>query len=360
MNNQHTYVIAEAGVNHNGDIKLALQLIDAAKEAGADAVKFQTFCTEKLVSALAPKANYQKKNTDANESQFDMLKKLELSFEDHLILKAYCEKNEIAFLSTPFDPISADFLLNILKLPILKIASGEIATAPLLLQIAKARPSIILSTGMSTLGDIEQALAVIAFGYLHCDEKPSTSAFMRAYYSAEGQQMLKEKVSLLHCTSDYPADINSINLRAMDTIKSSFNLPVGYSDHTVGISIPIAAVARGATIIEKHFTLDRALPGPDHKASLEPDELKSMVMAIRAVECALGSTLKFPTQKELETKLVARKSIVAGKSIKKGEILTEKNICLQRPGSGISPVHYWDYIDRVACQDYQVGELINE
>lgn len=360
MNKSLTNIIAEAGVNHNGDIKLALQLIDAAVEAGADAVKFQTFCVEKLVSSWAPKAEYQKQNTSNTESQFEMLKKLELSFDDHFILKSHCEKNNIAFLSTPFDSVSADFLLNTLKLKTIKISSGEIATAPLLLQIAKVQPSIILSTGMSTLGDIEQALAVIAFGYLQCDEKPSAAAFLRAYFSDTGQEKLKQNVTLLHCTSDYPADFSGVNLRAMDTLQSAFNLPVGYSDHTVGISIPVAAVARGACVIEKHFTLDRSLPGPDHKASLEPQELKNMVTAIREVECALGNNLKMPTQKELATKIIARKSLVATQSIKQGETFSEKNICLQRPGSGISPMHYWDYLARVARQDYKVGELINE
>lgn len=360
MNNQKTFVIAEAGVNHNGDIKLALQLIDAAKEAGADAVKFQTFCAGHLVSSWAPKANYQKQNTASTESQYQMLKKLELKHEDFILLESHCKKRDIGFLSTPFDTVSADFLLQTMKLPVIKIASGEIATAPLLLKIAKAMPSIILSTGMSTLSDVEQALSVIAFGYLQWEEQPSSMAFMRAYYSDEGQKKLKEKVSLLHCTSDYPANFNSVNLRAMDTLKSAFDLPVGYSDHTMGISITIAAVARGAAIVEKHFTLDRSLPGPDHKASLEPDELKQMVTAIREVEAALGKTIKIPSPKELDTKLVARKSLIAVESIKQGEIFSEKNVSLQRPGSGISPMRYWEYLGRCAMRDYKIGELINE
>jgi len=360
MRNHHTTIIAEAGVNHNGDIKLALQLIDEAKEAGADAVKFQTFCAEQLVSLSAPKANYQKQNTCNNESQFSMLKKLELSHEEHWVLKLHCEKRGITFLSTPFDSMSADFLLHEMKLKTIKIASGEITAAPLLLQIAQVQPSIILSTGMSTLGEIELALAVIAFGYLHCKEKPTEDAFMRAYYSSEGRHCLKQKVSLLHCTSDYPASFESVNLRAMDTLKSAFNLPTGYSDHTQGISVPIAAVARGAVIIEKHFTLDRSLPGPDHKASLESAELKKMVTAIREVERALGNNVKIPTQKELETKAIARKSLIAAQLIKKGDMFTENNVNSQRPGNGISPMNYWDYLGRTALQEYKTGELINE
>jgi N-acetylneuraminate synthase len=353
-------IIAEAGVNHNGDIKLALQLIDAAKEAGADAVKFQTFSAKTLVSKKAPKAAYQKQNTSAAESQYEMLKKLELTEDAHYILKSHSDALGIQFLSTPFDAVSADFLLNQLDLKIIKIASGEIATAPLLLQIARANPAVILSTGMASLGEIEQALTVLAFGFLNVDKEPSFASFMQAYYSDEGQKKLKEKVALLHCTSDYPADFNSVNLRAMDTIKSAFGLPVGYSDHTQGISIPVAAVARGASIIEKHFTLSRSMPGPDHKASLEPIELKNMVSAIREVEAALGKSQKIPTPKELDTKMLARKSLIAAKPIKSGEKFSEENIVLQRPGNGVSPVFYWEYLKRVACRDYQVGELINE
>ncbi|OGT39839.1 MAG: N-acetylneuraminate synthase [Gammaproteobacteria bacterium RIFCSPHIGHO2_12_FULL_36_30] len=360
MTFQKTTIIAEAGVNHNGDIKLALQLIDAAAEAGADIVKFQTFRTEELVSTSAPKANYQMRSTDPTESQYAMLKKLELTHENHFILKTHCEKQNIEFLSTPFDATSADFLLRDMKLTTIKISSGEITTAPLLLQIAKYQPNIILSTGMSTLGEIEEALAVIAFGLIQSEEIPSKNTFMRAYSSSQGQEKLKQKVTLLHCTSDYPADFSGVNLRAMNTLKSAFNLPVGYSDHTTGISIPLAAVAMGATIIEKHFTLDRSLPGPDHKASLEPSELKNMVAGIREIELALGSPLKIPTKKELETKLIARKSLIATQAIKKGDIFSKKNICLQRPGNGISPMYYWDYLDRFATHDYKIGELINE
>lgn len=360
MNNQKTTVIAEAGVNHNGDINLAMRLIDAAADAGADVVKFQTFSAVQLASVDAPKAAYQKNNTDSAESQLDMLKKLELSQQQHFILKEHCEKRKIGFLSTPFDTVSADFLLKKMQLSTIKISSGEITTAPLLLQIAQCNPAIILSTGMSTLGEIEEALAVIAFGLLNVAEKLCRNAFMRTYASSEGQKKLKEKVVLLHCTSDYPAKFDSIHLRAMDTLKSAFGLPIGYSDHSQGISIPIAAVARGASIIEKHFTLDRTLPGPDHCASLEPGELKNMVTAIREVELSLGNTLKMPTRSEWNTKSVARKSLIAADIIKKNDIFTEQNLSVKRPGNGISAMRYWDYLGSAASQDYKVGELINE
>ena len=360
MNNQKTTIIAEAGVNHNGDLNLALELIDVAAGACADVVKFQTFSANELVSITAPKTNYQLQSTDPAESQYSMLKKLELTHEQHFILKAHCEKRKIGFLSTPFDGVSADFLLQKMQLPTIKISSGEITTAPLLLQIARYQPNIILSTGMATLGEIEDALAVLAFGLIKSTEKPSKIAFMRVYASIEGQKKLKQKVTLLHCTSDYPAKFDSINLRAMDTLKSSFDLPVGYSDHSMGITVPIAAAARGATVIEKHFTLDRLLPGPDHQASLKPDELKKMVSSIREVEKALGNATKMPTESEYHTKLITRKSLTAAQAISKGEKLCEENMILQRPGNGVSAIHYWEYLERFASQDYKIGELINE
>src|SRR3990167_4372468 len=347
-NNQRTYIIAEAGVNHNGDVNLAVKLVEAAAEAGADAVKFQTFCPEKLASPFAQKAAYQNVNTKKDESQLEMLKKLTLSHQDFLKLKAHCDRNSITFLSTPFDADSVDFLIQNMKLPIIKIPSGEITSAPLLLQIAQSKVSVILSTGMSTLGEIEQALGVLAFGYLNSNEKPSKDAFMHAYTSNEGQHQLKQKVTLLHCTSAYPAPFTSINLRAMDTLKSAFDLPVGYSDHSSGISVPIAAVARGAVLIEKHFTLDRALPGPDHQASLESDMLKKMVESIREVELSLGEPIKKATDQELETKAVARKSLVADQRIKSGDFFTKENVSIRRPGDGVSAIRYWDYIGRQA------------
>lgn len=360
MKNQSIYIIAEAGVNHNGDLNLALQLIDVAVEAGANAIKFQTFSAEQLVSAIAPKADYQKNRTNVSESQLQMLKKLELSQSNHFVLKTHCEKKRIDFLSTPFDSMSANFLLNQLNLKTIKIASGEIASAPLLLQIARFQPTIILSTGMSTLGDIEEALGVLAFGFLNSTGKPCKKSFIQAYCSAEGQKVLKQKVILLHCTSAYPASVYHTNLYVMDTLKLAFNLPVGYSDHSVGITVPIAAVARGATIIEKHFTLDRHLPGPDHQASLEPDELKKMVQSIREVECALGNSIKAPTPQELDIKLVARKSLTAIKKISIGEKFNQNNMSVKRPGTGIAPVYYWDYLERSAMRHYVTDELISE
>lgn len=360
MNGLKTTVIAEAGVNHNGDINLALQLIDAASEAGADVVKFQTFKSEQLVSFDAQKAIYQKKNTGNQESQLEMLKKLELTDEQQFFLKDHCCKRKIEFLSTPFDSASADFLLDKMKLTTIKVSSGDLTTAPLILQIARYKPNIVLSTGMSTLGEIEEALSVIAFGFLDITEKPTKNAFMHAYYSSNGQQILKEKVTLLHCTSDYPASFNHINLRAMNTLQSAFNLSVGYSDHSIGIAVPIAAVARGATIIEKHFTLDRKLPGPDHLASLEPNELKEMVKSIREVELAVGNSIKIPSRSELETKLVARKSLIALQSISVNQVFSEKNLGVKRPGTGVPSIYYWSYVGKKALRDYKIGELIDD
>jgi N-acetylneuraminate synthase len=355
---QKVFIIAEAGVNHNGSLEMAKQLVDAAVDAGVDAVKFQTFKSEKLVSKSAPKAEYQTKTTDSSESQFEMIKKLELDEEAHQVLIEYCAQKGVQFLSTPFDTDSVDLLARRFDLPRLKVPSGEITNAPLLLKVASTGKPIILSTGMSTLGEIELALGVIAFGYLQTGQQPSVNAFEAAYCSAEGQKLLQAKVVLLHCTTEYPAPFTDVNLMAMDTLRSTFGLPVGFSDHTVGISIPIAAVARGAVIVEKHFTLDRNLPGPDHKASLEPNELKAMVKGIREVEQALGVPRKMPAISELKNKPIARKSIVASRKIQKGEPFTDQNITIKRPGTGVSPIHYWDYIGKLADKDYLSDEVI--
>lgn len=354
------FIIAEAGVNHNGDLMLAQRLVDVAADAGADAVKFQTFSADALVTKTAPKAAYQICNTNNTESQYEMLKKLELSRENHFFLKQYCDEKKIAFLSTPFDLDSADFLLQDMKLSTIKIASGEITNALLLLKIARAQPNIILSTGMATLGEIEEALSVIAFGLSNTAELPSKKAFFTAFSSELGQHLLREKVTLLHCTSNYPAQFQDIHLRAMDTLSAAFGLRVGYSDHSLGISVPIAAVARGAYVIEKHFTLDKNLAGPDHKASLDPVELKNMIHSIREIEVALGNTIKAPTGVECEIKNVARKSLIATNTILPGEKLTAQNITVKRPGIGISAIYYWDYLDKIASKKYESGDLIYE
>jgi len=356
--NKHTFIIAEAGVNHNGSIELAKELIDAAHEAGADAVKFQSFKAENLVSKNAVKAEYQARNTGNNESQFEMIKKLELDQHAHQLLHEYCGRLGLMFLSTPFDSASLELLVDTFDLPLIKISSGEITNAPFLLEIAQTGKSVILSTGMSTLGDIEQALAVLAYGYMPSDVPPSVNAFKNAYCDSAGQAMLQQKVSLLHCTTEYPAPFEDVNLRAMDTLISAFSLPVGLSDHTKGIAIPVAAVARGASIIEKHFTIDKTLPGPDHRASLDPIELGSMVDAIRQVEQALGRSIKVATASEIKNRAVARKSLVALKSIQKGEVFTVDNLGVKRPGDGISPVAYWDMLGRAASKDYQEDELV--
>ena len=358
--NPQAYIIAEAGVNHNGKLDMAMQLVDVAAEAGADAVKFQTFKAEKLVSIFAPKAEYQKKLTETTESQLEMLRKLELNEEEHRVLMKRCLQRGVEFLSTPFDLESLDLLVSKFNLSRLKMPSGEITNVPLLLKAAQSGKPIILSTGMSTLGEIETALGVLAFGYIHSDnnETPSIKAFEQAFCSEAGQATLAEKVVLLHCTTEYPPLINEVNLRVIETMRNAFKLPVGYSDHTAGITIPIAAVALGAVVIEKHFTLDRSLSGPDHKASLEPDELKLMVQSIRQVEEALGSSRKAPTLSEYKNKPIARKSLVATLEIRKGEPFTLKNLTGKRPGDGISPLYYWEWLGRLADKDYKQDELV--
>ena len=354
-------IIAEAGVNHNGDEKLAFELVDAAHKAGADIVKFQTFKAKKLVTASATQAEYQIKNSQKQESQLAMLSRLELSYEAHHQLLAYCNKLGIEFLSTAFDSESLDFLVNDLGLKMLKIPSGELTNAPLVLEHAQTRCDLIVSTGMATLAEVEAALAVIAFGFTAKDRtQPSLEAFQAAYFSSEGQQALQKKVTLLHCTTEYPTPMSDINLTAMDTLAAAFHLPVGYSDHSAGITVPIAAVAKGAVLVEKHFTLDKNMSGPDHKASLEPNELKAMVTAIRATEIALGDGIKGPRPSELKNKAIARKSLVAAGAIKAGELFSPHNLVIMRPGSGISPSQYWQYLGKIVEKDYQTGELIDE
>ncbi|CAK0759970.1 N-acetylneuraminate synthase [Escherichia coli] len=356
-----TLIIAEAGVNHNGDEKLAFKLVDAAHKAGADIVKFQTFKAKNLVTAEAVQADYQVANTKKQESQLEMLSRLELSWEAHHKLVSYCNKLGIEFLSTAFDSESLDFLVNELGVKRLKLPSGELTNAPLVLEHARTGCDIIVSTGMATLAEIEAALGVIAFGYTAPEEAvPSIEAFQRAYSSEVGQKALKEKVIVLHCTTEYPAPVEEINLRAMDTLRQAFGLPVGYSDHSEGIMIPVAAVARGAVVIEKHFTLDKNMEGPDHKASLEPVELEAMIAAIHQIEKALGNSIKAPTVSEIKNKSVARKSLVAAKTIIAGESFTSDNLAIKRPGTGMSPYLYWNLINEVSENDYLPGELISE
>lgn len=354
-------IIAEAGVNHNGSEKLAFELVDAAYTAGADIVKFQTFKAKNLVTATAEQCEYQINNTGKKESQLAMLSRLELSYDFHFELVEYCTKLGIEFLSTAFDSESLKFLVDDLKLKRLKIPSGDLTNAPLVLAHAQTGCDLIVSTGMATLAEIETALGVIAFGYVaDKTEKPSIQAFENAYYSELGQKLLKEKVTILHCTTEYPAPMQDINLKAMDTIANAFKLPVGYSDHSAGINIPIAAVAREATVIEKHFTLDHNMEGPDHKASLEPEQLQAMIEGIRNIELALGDGLKGPRPSEIKNKPIARKSLIADQVITKGAVFSERNMTTKRPGAGQNPIHYWSLLDKEAKSDYQIGDLINE
>jgi len=353
------YIIAEAGVNHNGSVDMAKQLVDEAAAAGADAIKFQTFKSEMLVSSDAPKAEYQQKTTGSKETQYEMLKKLELGEEGHKILYDHCLNRGIHFLSTPFDIVSLNLLTGLFSLPLIKIPSGEITNALLLLKAAYTGKPVILSTGMSTLAEIEMALSILAFGYTGSTARPSLLAFQDAFCLAAGQEALNEKVMLLHCTSEYPAPYDEVNLKAMDVLREAFRLSVGYSDHTSGIAVAIAAVARGAVVIEKHFTLDRSLKGPDHKASLEPKELQELVQSIRQVELALGLGPKLPTPTERKNRVIARKSLVAACSIRKGEIFTEENLTVKRPADGVSSLSYWDWLGKTAERDYERDERVS-
>jgi N-acetylneuraminate synthase len=357
MNVNRTYIIAEAGVNHNGSFNIAQKLVEVAAEAGADAVKFQTFKADQLVCYSAPKAEYQVKTTDAEESQYEMIRKLELNEDAHEKLIEHCKACGIEFLSTPFDLDSLDLLTGRFDLNCIKISSGDITNGPLLLKTAQTGKPVFLSTGMATLGEVEGALGVLAFGYLN-KFGPSVAAFRAAYFSAQGQCILQNKVTLLHCTTEYPALVEDVNLKAMDTLKSAFGLRVGYSDHTDGCTVPIAAVARGAVVIEKHFTIDRTLQGPDHKASLEPIELKQMVAAIRVVEQILGSGRKHPAPSELKNMSVARKSLVAACPISAGELFTVEKLAVKRPGNGLSPMNYWEMLNRKAGRDFCIDEIV--
>lgn len=352
-----TYIIAEAGVNHNGSFAMAKQLVDVAKQAGADAVKFQTFKAENLVTKSARQANYQIENLKEETSQFDMLKKLELTFEQFTALQQYCVDKGIEFLSTPFDYESVDFLLDELNIQTVKIPSGELTNAPFIYAIAKKRVPIILSTGMATIEDIHEALSYIAFGLARKTDMENVRSF---YETAEAKQLLQQYVTILHCTTQYPAPFETINLHVMATLREEFQVPIGLSDHSEGIAVPTAAVALGAKVIEKHFTLDKTLEGPDHVASLNPTELEQMVEQIRQVELALGTAQKRPNTIELQNRIAARKSLVAKRAIQQGELLTEANITVKRPGNGLAPSKYWDVLGKVATKSYEMDALIDE
>ncbi len=350
-------VIAEAGVNHNGSLDLALELVDAAAHAGADIVKFQTFDSKRLVSARAPKAEYQSRN-DAHESQLAMLEGLQLSQAQHDIIAERCRTRAVRFMSTPFDEESLR-LLGRYDMPAVKIPSGEIVNARLLLAAARTGMPLIISTGMATLADVEAALGVVAFGLHARTGGASREGFERAYADPAMRLLLRGRVTLLHCTTEYPAAPEKINLRAMDTLGTAFGLPIGYSDHSSGVAIAFAAAARGATVIEKHFTLDRGLPGPDHAASLLPCELADMVAGVRAIESALGSAQKAPSEVELFNRVVARQSLVAKRAIAVDEVLTTENLTTKRPGDGVTALAYWEYLGRSVKRAYSSDEAID-
>jgi len=356
----HVVIIAEAGVNHNGSMDVARRLIDVAVNCGANAVKFQSFQATALASARAPKARYQEVTTSAAESQQEMLTRLQLSESDHEQLITHARDSGIRLLSTPFDGPSLRLLTGRFGFDVIKIPSGEITNGPFLLEIARTGAKVILSTGMSSLAEVERALSVLAFGYVSAaDEVPGDTAFSRAFAADAGQAVLREKVTLLHCTTEYPAPFGDTNLRAIDTLAAAFGLPVGFSDHTPGIHVPVAAVARGACLIEKHFTLDRSMPGPDHAASLEPHELALMVRNVRDVESALGDGVKRAMRSELPNIAIARKSLVAAAHISSGELFTAQNVACKRPGDGMSPMHYWTLLGTAATRDYDPDDTIS-
>lgn len=332
---QNTFIIAEAGVNHNGDISLALKMIDAAKKAKVDAIKFQTFKSEKLVVRNCEMAEYQKNNLKSENSQLDMLKKLEISFEDFKKIKLYCEKVGILFLSTPFDSDSLNFLVDELEITLLKVSSGDLTNIPFLNEIALKNLPVILSTGMANLDEIAMALQVF-----------------------HNNNMFDNKISVLHCTSNYPTPYNEVNLNAMLTIRNEFKLPVGYSDHTLGIEVPIAAVSLGAEIIEKHFTLDKLMEGPDHSASLNPFELTKMVKSIRNIEEAFGDGVKIPNSSEKVILTKVRKSLVINKIVKRGHIISKNDLVIKRPGSGIEPRYYDEIIGKIIKIDLNEDEVL--
>jgi N-acetylneuraminate synthase len=354
MNN--VYVIAEAGVNHNGELQLARELIDRAAEAGADAVKFQTFEAKKLASISAPKANYQRHTTDAMESQLDMLRRLEMPRKWHWELRERAHSKGIEFLSTAFDFGSLNFLEE-LDIPFYKVPSGELTNGPLLWQFARKRRPLVVSTGMATMSEVEQALAVIAHAFNAVAEPANISDIWCGWSVPEWRASLQGRVTLLHCTSQYPTPMRECNLRAMDTLRA-FGLPVGYSDHTEGILIPVAAVALGASIIEKHFTLNREMPGPDHKASLEPTEFTKMVEQIRDLQLAMGDGIKCPQLSEWNTRQAARQHVVAARDIAAGALLSRGDLTTARSANGLPASELWGLIGSTAARAFTAGQPI--
>lgn len=356
MKLDNVYVIAEAGVNHNGDLALAHKLVDCAADAGADAVKFQTFDAKKLANRTAPKANYQQQTTDANESQLEMLHRLELPHEWHYALREHAHARGVEFLSTAFDTDSLNFLEE-LDMPFYKVPSGELTNGPLLWQFASKRRPLVISTGMATMSEVEQALAVIAHAFNAAEEPANEEELWRGWSRPVWRDSLRGRVTLLHCTSQYPTPMTEVNLRAMDTL-AAFGLPVGYSDHTEGTLLPVAAVARGATLIEKHFTLDRNLPGPDHRASLEPSELKLMVSQIRQLQLAMGDGAKCPQPSEWNTRQAARQQVVAARDIVAGTVLSRQDLTTARSAGGMPAMALWTLVGSMALQDFSAGDLI--
>ena len=356
------YIIAEAGVNHNGSSDLAFELIDVAADAGADAVKFQTFKADEMITVDTGKASYQQSNTNPIETQFAMLKKLELPFELHFRLQEHANNRGIDFLSTAFDFKSLDFLLSDLVLKTIKISSGELTNHPLLYAHAIKGINMILSTGMAEIDEIRQSLSVMAFGlmsYNGYNARPSINEFKRCFDSEEGQRLLKDHVTLLHCTSDYPTKLGNVNMRAMNALKEEFLLPVGYSDHTLSTDVAAVAVASGATILEKHFTIDTALDGPDHAMSLNPNELQEYVQCARQAELILGDRIKTLTSGELKNRTIGRKSVTAIKNINKGDVFSSSNIGFKRTKkNGISPAYYWNILGEVAACNIEIDEVL--
>jgi len=358
MKDPKVFIIAEAGVNHNGSLSIAKKMVDVAVSAGADAIKFQTFHAETLVVSGAPKAQYQMKRTAKKESQYAMLKKLELSFDEHRELADFCRRRHIEFMSTPFDAESVGFLKK-MKVKRFKLSSGEITNAPLLLETARSKVPILLSTGMSTIDEIRTALGVLAFGYFELlGEFPGRVNFERAFRRFGGSLAFRDRVTLLHCTSEYPAPYDEINLRAMDTLAETFHLPIGFSDHSCGISCAIAAAARGAVVLEKHFTLDRKMQGPDHHASIGPAELTELVNSVRQIQQALGDGKKIAMPSEKKNRSIGRRSLVASRAMNKGELFSEENLTAKRPGCGLSPMRYFDLLGKKTKFDLKVNQEV--